>query len=86
MVRPAYLVGHIAGTNPGYEGLSFESIEGDLRTGWSDEVRAKHGEWEAVRVYAKEAFGRQRKRVARTSGEHRRVSPERPATEGPSGS
>jgi len=84
VVRPAYLVGHIAGKNPAYEGLAFESIEGDLRTGWSDDIRAKHGEWDAVRVYAKEAFARQRQRLLRVSGEHRRVTSERPAAEGSS--
>ncbi|MEP7067117.1 MAG: hypothetical protein ABI889_13870 [Gemmatimonadota bacterium] len=82
VVRPAYLVGHIAGANPMYEGLDFEGIEGDLRAGWSDEIRSKHGEWDAVRQYAKEAFGRQRLRVLRNSGEHRRITPERPASYG----
>ncbi len=76
VVRPAYLIGHIAGGNPAYIGLSFESIEKDLRTGWSDDIRAKHGEWDAVRQYAKEAFARQRQRVERTSGEQRRVTVE----------
>jgi hypothetical protein len=79
VVRPAYLIGHIAGANPSYEGLSFEQIEGDLRAGWSEEIRAKHGDWDAVRQYAKEAFARQRLRVLRNSGEHRRVTSERPA-------
>ncbi|MEP7086575.1 MAG: hypothetical protein ABI884_04520 [Gemmatimonadota bacterium] len=82
VVRPAYLVGHIAGTNPGYEGQSFEMIERDLRTGWTDEIRVKHGEWDAVRGYAKEAFARQRQRILRVSGEHRRVTSERPAMDG----
>jgi hypothetical protein len=81
VVRPAYLVGHIAGTNPSYEGLSFETVERDLRTGWTDDIRAKHGEWDAVRQYAKEAFARQRQRVARVSGEHRRVTAEHPQVE-----
>jgi hypothetical protein len=79
VVRPAYLVGHIAGTNPAYFGLSFESIEPDLRTGWSDDIRTKHGEWDAVRQYAKEAFGRQRQRVERVSGEQRRATGEQAA-------
>ena len=85
VVRPAYLVGQIAGTNPGYEGLSFEQIEGDLRSGWSEEIRAKHGEWDAVRQYAKEAFGRQRQRLLRVSGEHKRVTSERLAGDGSTG-
>jgi hypothetical protein len=79
VVRPAYLVGHIAGTNPAYNGMTFESIEHDLRTGWSDDIRNKHGEWDAVRQYAKEAFGRQRQRIGRITGEHRAVSGEHPA-------
>jgi hypothetical protein len=79
VARPAYLIGHIAGANPTYEGLSFEDVEGDLRSGWSEEIRAKHGDWDAVRQYAKEAFARQRLRVLRVSGEHRRVMSEQPA-------
>jgi hypothetical protein len=86
VVRPAYLIGHIAGANPMYEGRDFESIEGDLRDGWSEEIRAKHGDWDAVRQYAKEAFGRVKQRVARVSGEHRRVTSERPAEYGNGGS
>lgn len=82
VVRPAYLVGHIAGANPAYAGLSFESIERDLRTGWSDDIRTKHGEWDAVRQYAKEAFARQRQRVERVSGEQRRVTAEHQAVDG----
>lgn len=82
VVRPAYLVGHIAGANPAYAGLSFESIERDLRTGWSDDIRTKHGDWEAVRQYAKEAFARQRQRVERVSGEQRRVTAEQRAMDG----
>ena len=86
VVRPAYLIGHIAGANPMYEGLAFESIEGDLRAGWTEEIRAKHGEWDAARQYAKEAFARQRQRALRISGEHRRVTSERPAGYGDGGS
>jgi hypothetical protein len=79
VVRPAYLIGHIAGANPMYEGLSFESVENDLRTGWSEEIRAKHGDWDAVRHYAKEAFARQRRREFRKSGEQLRLTSEHPA-------
>ena len=82
VVRPAYLIGHIAGANPMYEGLAFENVEGDLSTGWTDDIRAKHGEWGAVRHYAKEAFGRQRQRTLRISGEYRRATSERPADYG----
>jgi hypothetical protein len=82
VVRPAYLVGQIAATNPSYTGLAFDSIEHDLRTGWSDDVRTKHGDWDAVRQYAKEAFGRQRQRIERVSGEQRRVTMETAAQDG----
>ena len=82
VVRPAYLIGHIAGANPTYEGLSFEQIEADLRAGWTEEIRARHGEWEAARQYAKEAFARQRLRAFRISGAHRRVMSEGPAEYG----
>ena len=82
VVRPAYLIGHIAGTNPGYNGLNFESVERDLRTGWTEDIRAKHGDWDAVRVYAKEAFARKRQRVERTSGEQRRVTVDTAAQNG----
>ncbi len=85
MVRPAYLVGHIAATNPSYNGKAYESVERDLRTGWTDEIRSKHGDWEAVRQYAKEAFGRQRQRAARASGEQRPVTVET-AAQGDTGS
>lgn len=82
VVRPAYLIGHIAGANPMYDGMSFEDIEGDLRSGWTDEIRSKHGDWGAVRQYAMEAFGRQRRRALRSSGEYRRVTSEQPAEYG----
>ncbi len=78
-VRPAYLIGHIAGANPEYEARDFESIENDLRLGWTDEVKSKHGEWDSVRHYAKEAFARQRQRAVRVSGEHRTIVKDRPA-------
>ena len=84
VVRPAYLVGHIAGGNPAYAGVPFENIERDLRAGWTDDIRLKHGDWDAVRQYAKEAFGRQRQRVDRASGEQRRVTGEQQAVD-PSG-
>jgi hypothetical protein len=37
-----------------------------------------------VRGYAKEAFARQRQRHLRVSGEHRRVTSEKPAVDGQS--
>ena len=57
-VRPAYQLGHLAGRNPDYAGRSFDEVEGDLRRGWSDDVRARHGDWDAVRPYARDAYER----------------------------
>lgn len=55
-VRPAYQLGHIASENPDYSGRTFESIEADLQRGWSNDLRARHGDWAAVRPYAEEAY------------------------------
>lgn len=57
-VRPAFQVGHLAGRNPDYQGRDFEAVERDLQQGWTDEVRARHGEWDAARPYARDAFTR----------------------------
>ena len=59
-VRPAYQLGHLAGRNPDYAGRSFDEVEGDLRRGWTDDVRARHGDWDAVRPYARDAYDRGR--------------------------
>lgn len=59
-VRPAYAAGHLAGRNPDYAGRSFEEVEDDLRRGWSGDVAARHGEWPAMRGYARAAFDRSR--------------------------
>lgn len=55
-VRPAYQLGHLASENPDYNGKNFEAIESDLQRGWSNDLRAHHGDWAAVRPYAEEAF------------------------------
>lgn len=55
-VRPAYVVGHLAARNPDYEGRSFEEIEPDLSRGWTDEVVARTGAWNSIRVYVREAY------------------------------
>ena len=55
-VRPAYQLGHLASENPDYNGKNFEAIEMDLQRGWSNDLRARHGDWEAVRPYAEEAY------------------------------
>lgn len=56
--RPAYHLGHVAALNPDYRGHTFAEIEPDLRRGWTDEVRARHGEWTSVRPYVQAAYDR----------------------------
>lgn len=55
-VRPAYQLGHLARLNPDYAGRDFDSIEHELRVGWSDQVSSRHGDWRHVREYAREAY------------------------------
>jgi hypothetical protein len=57
-VRPAYQLGHLASRNPDYHGRDFDTVERDLRRGWSDEVGARHGDWSSVRGYAREGYTR----------------------------
>jgi hypothetical protein len=61
-VRPAYQLGHFAARNPDYARRDFESIEPDLQRGWSDDLRARHGDWQIARRYVREAFVRERAR------------------------
>jgi hypothetical protein len=59
-VTPAYAAGHLAGRNPEYANRSFDEIEADLQRGWTDDVANRHGQWPAVRGYARAAFERVR--------------------------
>lgn len=59
-VQAAYVAGHLAGRNPDYTGRSFDEIEADLQHGWNDDIARKHGQWSAVRGYARTAFDRAR--------------------------
>ena len=59
-VRPAYIVGHLAGRNPDYAGKSFEEVEPDLQRSWTADAVTRHTEWPAVRTYARRAFERAR--------------------------
>jgi outer membrane lipoprotein SlyB len=59
-VRPAYQLGHLAGRNPEYAGRGFDEVETDLQRGWTGDVAAKHGDWTAVRPYARTAYDRGR--------------------------
>jgi hypothetical protein len=55
-VRPLYQFGHLAGQNPDYRGRSFEEVETDLKTAWTDEQAITHGDWEMVRDYMRTGF------------------------------
>lgn len=59
-VTPAYAVGHLAGRNPGYANRSFDEVEPELQRGWTDDVARQHGQWPAVRGYARTAYERVR--------------------------
>lgn len=61
--RPAYHLGHLAAHNPDYYGRSFDEVERDLQRGWHDDVRTRHGEWTAVRPYARAGYDRASVRV-----------------------
>jgi hypothetical protein len=56
-VRPAYQVGHYAGTNPDYSGRSFDEVEPHLRTAYTG---AGQNNWDDVRGYARDAWTRGR--------------------------
>ena len=58
--RPAYQLGHLASRNPDYADRKFDEIETDLRHGWTDEVRGKHGTWDAVREQVRAGYERPR--------------------------
>ena len=66
-VRPAYQIGHLASRNPDYRGRDFDTVESDLRRGWSDEIGARHGDWSSVRDYAREGYTRGTSTLASTS-------------------
>jgi hypothetical protein len=59
-VRPAYQLGHVAAMNPDYKDRDFDAVEGDLKRGWTDDLRARHGEWDAARPFARDAYTRSR--------------------------
>jgi hypothetical protein len=50
-VRPLYQFGHLAGSNPDYQGRSFEEVESDLQRTWTPEYSTAFGEWSNVRDY-----------------------------------
>ena len=62
-----YQLGHLASRNPDYRGQDFDTVEPDLRRGWSDEIGARHGDWSSVRDYAREGYARGTSTLAATS-------------------
>jgi hypothetical protein len=54
--RDYYKLGHLAGSNPDYQGRRFEEIEPELERTWSGHVEAHHGPWGDVRDYVAEGF------------------------------
>ena len=56
--RPAYQVGHVAGTDDAYAGRSFDDAEADLRRAYESEPRGGRGEWASVRDHARDAYAR----------------------------
>lgn len=56
-VRPLYQFGHLAGSNPDYQGRSFEDVEPDLRSAWTGDQSQQYGDWESVRDYISTGYG-----------------------------
>lgn len=58
-VRTAYLLGHVASRNPGFDAREFDEIEPELAQGW----RAggdRNGSWAMAKSYAREGYARGR--------------------------
>jgi hypothetical protein len=55
-VRPLYQFGHMAGSNPDYQGRSFEEVEPELKTAWSGEAKTTYGDWDDVQEYIRTGF------------------------------
>jgi len=58
--RPAYQFGHLAAQHRDYVGRDFNAAEPDLRRAWDADLRAQHGEWDAVRRHVHDAYGHAR--------------------------
>jgi uncharacterized protein (TIGR02271 family) len=58
--RPAYQLGHLAAHNPDYANRDFSEVENELRTGWTDDVSRRYGDWNDVREHARSGFERGR--------------------------
>ena len=69
--RAAYQLGHIARHNPNFTGRAFDEIEPELRRGWSDELRARYGEWAGMRGYVRAAYEGEAGRAPSSEAERR---------------
>lgn len=54
-VRPAYVLGHLAGMDPDYLGLTWDEVAPDLEHSWT---LGAQSDWLAVRGFARAAFRR----------------------------
>ena len=63
-IRPAYQAGHVAGLNPDYRNRNWDEVDRDLQRGWTNDLRGRHGEWDAARPFARDAFTRSRAAAA----------------------
>ena len=67
-VRPAYQIGHLAAQNPDYAAKEWNDVESDLQRGWNDDLKTKHGDWQQVRGYARDAYSRGRSASSGVTG------------------
>lgn len=65
-VRGAYYLGQIASHNPNFRARQFEDIEPQLEEGWAASDH-RYGDWESVRVYAREGYARGRSKLDDTA-------------------
>lgn len=54
-VRPAYVLGHLAGMDPDYLGLAWDEVAPELERSWA---LGAHGDWRSVCGFARTAFRR----------------------------
>ena len=73
--RPAYQVGHVAGTDNAYAGRSFDDAEADLRQGYESYAAAGSGaaSWNDVRGHVRDAYTRGQEQRLVLSEEQLRV-------------
>lgn len=80
--RPAYQLGHMAGMNPDYRGQSFDDVETHLSTAYST---AGTDDWNSVRDYARDAYGRSRDRGSNEASSTRATEQTRDLRDGSRG-